>query len=126
MSHTIVYGALVLMELGRALNRARESSQQSLEGVARPAKISAAYLHKLERGQVKTPSPRVLARLAGVLGVPYLRLMQLAGYLDAAQAAEVAGRPPEPHPLRDFALTPDEWRALGDFVKALKARRTKT
>jgi transcriptional regulator with XRE-family HTH domain len=116
----------MLMELGKALNRARESSRQSLEGVARPAKISATYLQKLERGQVKSPSPRVLARLAGVLGVPYLRLMQLAGYLDAAQAAEAAGRPPEPHPLQDVTLTPDEWRALGDFVKALRARRTKS
>ena len=114
----------MLKELGKALNQARESGRQSLDGVARPAKISATYLQKLERGQVKSPSPRVLARLAGVLGMPYLRLMQLAGYLDAAQAAEVAGRPPEPHPLQDGALTPAEWRALADFIKVLKARRT--
>lgn len=113
----------MLKKLGTALNGARASAGTSLEGVAGPARISATYLQKLERGWVKSPSPRVLARLADVLGVPYLDLMQLAGYLDAAQAAESANRPPLPHPLQDAALDANEWRAVADLVKALKARR---
>jgi transcriptional regulator with XRE-family HTH domain len=115
----------MLRELGTELNGARASSGKSLEGVAGPAGISATYLQKLERGRVKSPSPRVLARLADVLGIPYLCLMQLAGYLDAAQAAEAANRPPAPHPLQDSALDADEWRAVADLIKALKARRAK-
>ncbi len=118
-----MYASGTLKELGAYLKRARESARTSLENVAAPAKISATYLHKLERGQVQNPSPRVLRRLAAVLGISYLTLMQLAGYLDAAQAAEAANRPPAPHPLKYAALTAEEWRALGAFVETLKARR---
>ena len=47
----------------------------------RAAQISQGYLHKLEAGRVNTPSPRVLERLGTVLGIPYERLMELAGYV---------------------------------------------
>jgi len=69
----------------------------------------------------------VLARLAAVLGVPYLGLMQLAGYLDDGQRAEAqlrAGK--EPHPLAGQVLSPAEWRAVGAFIEELKARRPTT
>lgn len=69
----------MLLELGSELRKAREGTGVSLESVAGPAKISAAYLHKLEHGNVNSPSPRVLARLALVLEIPYLRLMELTG-----------------------------------------------
>ena len=114
----------MLKDLSTELSRARASSRRSLEAVAGPARISATYLQKLERGRVESPSPRVLARLAGVLGVPYLNLMQAAGYLDAAEAAQAASRPPTPHPLQDAGLNAAEWRALAEFIKALKARRS--
>ena len=117
----------MLKELGSELKIAREAQGASLETVAGPANISAAYLHKLERGVVNTPSPRVLARLAIVLGVPYLRLMGLAGYLDEEQYAEVQQRKPssDPHPLAGQDLTPEEWRAVGAFIKTLVAQRGK-
>ena len=115
----------MLVELGLELQQARETQGTSLAAVAAPAKISAAYLHKLERGVVNTPSPRVLARLGGRLGVPYLRLMELAGYLDAEQAGEARKREPspDPHPLANQQLTQDEWRAVGAFIKTLVAQR---
>ncbi len=115
----------MLDALGDALKTARESSGESLQAVAEPAKISAAYLQKLERGAVGTPSPRVLRRLAHVLGLEYLHLMELADYLDREEAAGVARRAPgpRPHPLADQGLTPEEWRAVGAFVKTLKAQR---
>jgi transcriptional regulator with XRE-family HTH domain len=93
--------------------------------VATPAKISAAYLHKLEHGGVDSPSPRVLARLALVLEASYLRLLELAGYLDEEQLAEARLREPSlhPHPLAGQQLTPEEWRAVGDFIRTLVARR---
>ncbi len=97
----------------------------SLEAVAGPAKISAAYLHKLERGVVNSPSPRVLARIALALGVSYLRLMELAGYLAETQLAEARMREsvPTPHPLARQQLTPEEWRAVAAFIKNLVAQR---
>lgn len=113
----------MLKNLGNALHKARESHGVSLEAVAGPAKISAAYLHKLERGAVNNPSPRVLARIAAVLEVPYLRLMELSGYLDEAQLAEARRREPKPHPLAAQKLSPDEWRAVGEFIKSLVAKR---
>lgn len=113
----------VLTELGQELQRARQERAQSLQAVAEPARISAPYLQKLERGVVDTPSPRVLGRLASVLGLPYLRLMELAGYLDESQLTEVRARSPRPHPLLAEQLSAAEWRAVGDFIRQLKAQR---
>lgn len=98
----------------------------SLEAVAGPARISATYLHKLERGVVDNPSPRVLARIAVALEVSYLRLMELAGYLDELQLAEARLREDvlRPHPLAGQQLTLEEWRAVGDFIKKLIAKRS--
>jgi len=53
----------------------------SLNETARRAQISSAYLQKLERREVKDPSPRVLFRLAEALDFPYAKLMQHAGYV---------------------------------------------
>lgn len=118
----------VLKALGEELRRARDTRGDSLQAVAEPARISAAYLQKLERGSVGTPSPRVLRRLAGALGLDYLRVMELADYLSREEAAEAARRAPRPrpHPLADQGLTPEEWRAVGAFVKTLKAQRSRT
>jgi hypothetical protein len=51
--------------------------------------------------------------------------MELAGYLDEEQLAEASLREPSLHPhlLAGQQLTPDEWRAVGDFIKTLIARR---
>jgi len=97
----------------------------SLQAIADTAKISAAYLQKLERGEVTTPSPRVLRRLASSVGLPYLGLMELAGYLDEEELAEARLREPSPrpHPLAGQQLTPEEWRAVGAFIKMLVAER---
>jgi transcriptional regulator with XRE-family HTH domain len=115
----------MLIELGKKLHIARTGKKLSLESVAGPAKISGAYLHKLERGLVDSPSPRVLARLAVVLEISYLNLMELAGYLDEVQLAEVRLRElsPQSHPLANQQLTPDEWRIVGVFIKTLIAQR---
>ena len=114
----------MLTELGNELKKYREEKGVSLESVAGPAKISAAYLHKLEQGVVNSPSPRVLARLAVSLNVSYLRLMELAGYLDEEQLAQARLREPsKPHPLADQQLTSEEWQAVGAFIKTLIAER---
>jgi transcriptional regulator with XRE-family HTH domain len=115
----------MLVELGRELHEIRAERGVSLEAIATPAKISAAYLHKLERGIVNDPSPRVLARLAASLEVPYLRLMELAGYLDEPQLAEarVRAASPKPHPLAKQQLTTEEWRKVGQYIQELLAAR---
>jgi hypothetical protein len=57
--------------------------------------------------------------------MPYLRLMELAGYLDEMQLAEVRRRGPsaKDHPLAGQQLTREEWRAVGEFVEELYRKR---
>jgi transcriptional regulator with XRE-family HTH domain len=118
----------MLTELGEALKNAREQDGRSLQAAAESANISAAYLQKLERGQVGTPSPHVLRRLGTALNVPYLRLMSLAGYLSEQEERCVMAddelRAPR-HPLADQQLVPEEWRAVGAFIKYLTAQRNR-
>lgn len=114
----------MLHALGKELRESRKARQASLETVATSASISAPYLLKLERGQVNNPSPRVLARIAQALEVPYLRLMELAGYLDEADLASLEGRAPQPHPLAGQSLSESEWRQVGAFITELIARRS--
>jgi len=115
----------MLEALGGEIKTARESAGASLQTIGEAARISAAYLQKLERGTVGTPSPRVLRRLAHALELDYLHLMELADYLEKEEAAEAARRPPSPrpHPLANQSLTQEEWRAVGAFIKTLKAQR---
>ncbi len=72
----------MLQRLGDTLRDARGRRGLSLQAAGDAAQISTGYLHKLEAGRVGSPSPRVLQRLAGVLGVPYWTLMEQAGYLE--------------------------------------------
>lgn len=66
--------------LGSEIHQVRQVRGLSLSATAKPAGISAAYLQKLERNQVESPSPRRLHSLAEVLGVNYADLFRLAGY----------------------------------------------
>lgn len=110
----------MLRELGETLRQARQERALSLQSAAEPARITAPYLQKLERGLVTTPSPHVLGRLAAVLGIPYLRLMELAGYLDEAELVAVRERAPQPHPLARVELSAEQWRAVGELIHKLK------
>ncbi|WNV75168.1 helix-turn-helix domain-containing protein [Geodermatophilus sp. DSM 44513] len=110
-----------MLAMGRELGDAREAARRSLADVARDAGMSTAYLHKLEHGQVNSPSPKVLYRLSHTLQVPYARLMDLAGYVppDLIPARPTA---PDGDPL--FAeLTEAEWRAVRAFVEYLVSTR---
>ncbi len=113
-TYTIVYNINMLIKLGTELSKAREHMGVSLQAIADNAKISAAYIQKLERGEVTTPSPRVLRRLASSLSLPYLELMKLAGYLDKEELAEahLFEPSPRPHPLASQKLTVKGVRAI--------------
>lgn len=67
--------------LGKLLSEVRSLKGLSLSKVAKPAGISTAYLQKLEKNEVKAPSPKVLHGLSESLGVSYTNLMRLAGYV---------------------------------------------
>ena len=65
---------------GVVIRQAREVRQLSAGDAARAAKISPAYLNRLENDAVKKPSPHVLHQLSEALTVPYAELLRLSGY----------------------------------------------
>lgn len=106
-------------ELGRTLQSAREIYGRSLKSVAGPAGISAAYLMKLERGEVASPSPHVLHRLAQELRVSYADLMRLAGYIVPDDGGSPGGVLAQVLSAQD--LTEDEARAVAAFLKVYRS-----
>jgi HTH-type transcriptional regulator, competence development regulator len=109
--------------LGDTLGRARNMKRLSLKGAAGPAGISATYLQKLERGQVKEPSPHVLHGLSGVLGLQYDALMQAAGYVVPGQDEGRGARGALSHALSSEDLTDDESAALAEYLAFIRQQR---
>lgn len=106
-------------KLGTTLKAVRDMLGRSLKAVAEPAGISVAYLVKLEKGEVTTPSPHVLHRLAEALGVEYVELMRLAGYVvpevDGPRSNALA------QALSSQDLTEEEGRAVAAFLELLRS-----
>lgn len=105
--------------LGKTLRTTRELKDKSLKAVAEPAEISTAYLLKLEKGQVESPSPHILHRLAEVLGIDYLDLMRKAGYIVGQEDTSRQGS--LDHALSGEPLTEDEERALATYLKLYRS-----
>lgn len=105
--------------LGETLRTARELRGKSLKAVAEPAEISIAYLLKLEKGLVESPSPHILHRLAGVLEIDYLDLMRKAGYIVSEEETSRNGS--LAHALSGERLTDDEERALATYLKLYRS-----
>lgn len=109
--------------LGGELRRVRELRGATLRSVAEPAKISSAYLLKLEHDEVQSPSPHVLRRLAECLNVSYLQLMELAGY-DVTEVQRPRQRVGVlAAALADELLSEDEQRAVAAFLSALRVQK---
>ena len=89
---------------------------------ARAARISPAYLSKLENDAVKKPSPHVLHQLSEALAVPYAELMRLNGYRLPDEADGNAG---ETLGAALFADVSDvEREELLEYLAWIRARRT--
>jgi transcriptional regulator with XRE-family HTH domain len=65
-----------------ALRMIRIVRGYSLKDVAGRSGLSAGYIQKIERGEIKEPSPHRLRRIAGALDYSYPQLLMLAGYVD--------------------------------------------
>jgi len=116
-------------ELGEKLREVRELKGLSLAAVAAPADLSATYLQKLERGEVESPSPHRLHRLADVLAVSYTDLMQLAGYIvpksGEADPARERGNLLLQALSSDGSLTEDELEAMAEFLAFRRQQEAK-
>jgi transcriptional regulator with XRE-family HTH domain len=112
---------LVGPSFGATLKQAREVRELSAIDAARAARISPAYLSKLENDAVKKPSPHVLQQLSEALAVPYAELMRLSGY-------RVPGGSEDNTPTTVGAalfadLTDDEREELLEYLAWYRARR---
>jgi transcriptional regulator with XRE-family HTH domain len=106
-------------ELGTTLKAVRDMLGKSLKAIAEPAGISPAYLLKLEKGEVAAPSPHVLHRLAETLGVEYVELMRLAGYVVPEPEGSRANALLQA--LSSKGLTEDETRAVAAFLEIYRS-----
>jgi HTH-type transcriptional regulator, competence development regulator len=111
-------------KLGERLREARSGQRLSLEAASGAAKISPAYLHKLEGGGVRTPSPHVLRRLGEVLDVPYRTLMRLAGYLDGESEEAMESNPETTAPTNaEIVRLLEELRAqVAELAERIEAK----
>jgi transcriptional regulator with XRE-family HTH domain len=110
---------------GWELRQLRELRGLTLRDVSSETDISPAYLLKLERGEVQSPSPHVLKRIAGFYGVSYLALMELAGY-STTETDETERRPALVAGfLAAESLTESEQRAVSAFLSTLRSQGTR-
>ena len=118
-------GDKILTSLGEELKSAREGKKLSLQAVSEPAKISATYLQKLEKGIVRSPSPHVLRRIGKVLDIPYLRLMMLSGYINRGliQSAKHTDMVAEETESMLDGLNKKELESVRAFIRYLKEER---
>jgi transcriptional regulator with XRE-family HTH domain len=104
--------------MGEAIRSRREAAGLSLQAAAERARISPGYLFKLEGGSVTSPSPRVLHRVGGVLGMPYWELMRLAGYVPAGEGEPAKGGELAPPPKPARAATNERIMSLLEALRS--------
>lgn len=114
--------------LGRRLRDVRELRGWSLHTAARQARVSPAYVQKLERGQVVAPSPHKLRALSEAYGVGYEELMRLAGY--ALPERELAGDAAPSQVLAQAMLaedlTEEEIEDLASYLRWRREQRSRS
>ena len=99
-------------EIGAYLKTLRERAGLSVPEAARGAQISSPYLYQLEDGR-RSPSAKVLARLAGVYRVRVEDLLRKAGFLPPVLVPEKEGESREEQIQRafEFVMRDPEVRA---------------
>lgn len=66
--------------LGKTLKKRRRERDLTLEAVKDMSGVSMSHLGRIERGE-RSPSGRILRKLAGPLGFGEAELLKLAGFL---------------------------------------------
>lgn len=116
---------MTAVQLGKRLRDVRELRGLSLAQTAKAAGVSTAYVQKVERGEVSSPSPHKLRSLAKALEAPYWELMRLAGY--ATSDAEASESDAAVRVLSDALvaedLTAEELEDLGEYLRFRRQQR---
>ena len=91
----------------------RASRGLSLNQVAKRTGMSPGYLQKLERCQIRNPSPHKLAALADVLHYDYDKLMELAGYPVTGSSPDRELDQPKPAKVDCITILEEAARSAG-------------
>lgn len=111
-----------LPSLARVLAAARRDLGLSLREVERRTGIRNAHLSQIETGTIARPEMALLWELSIAYGLDFARLLSLAGYEAAGQAAADRGRMTVA--LRALGqLTPAEQAETLEFMAELRRRR---
>lgn len=68
------------MDFGKRLKELMSRANLTRYALAKASGVSYSFIADLESGRSRKPSPEILARLAGPLGVSYESLLEDAGY----------------------------------------------
>ncbi|GJD19898.1 hypothetical protein RIVM261_048540 [Rivularia sp. IAM M-261] len=107
--------------LGSFLASARQHKNLTLRAVEADTGVSNAYLSQLENGKIRSPSPNILRKLSDLYDVPYVTVLELAGYpVPESGKSEVQ--------LTDLTarlgpVTADEADELADYLRYLRSKR---
>jgi transcriptional regulator with XRE-family HTH domain len=102
-------------QLGNYLKRLREERELSIRGLARKAGINDTGLVRIERGDVRTPRPEKLRRLAMALEVPLADLLAMAGYVVPYDLPSIT-----PYLRARYGHLPEEsFTAIDNYLKRL-------
>jgi transcriptional regulator with XRE-family HTH domain len=114
-----------MTDLGRRLREVRELRELSLRAAAAKAEISPPHFQKIERGEVKQPSPAVLHRLSSALAIPYRDLMELAGHVVPRAGRGDASVNILAHALNAEDLTAAEVEELARYLSWYRHERSR-
>jgi transcriptional regulator with XRE-family HTH domain len=79
---------LEAVDFGKYLREIRTAKKMTIRQLELYSGVSNAYISQIERGERGVPSPDILKKIAGPLGVEYADLMEKAGYLDSEVKVE--------------------------------------
>lgn len=110
--------------LGGRLRQLREARGLSLRDLEDETGLSNGYLSLLENNKIKQPKPPVLHKLAEALGVPYIELMGLAGYLGDRDGSWAPPATPAPIAFKGAEhLSPDQHAAVQQLIDVMLTQR---
>ncbi|MGI6700802.1 MAG: helix-turn-helix domain-containing protein [Christensenellales bacterium] len=77
------------MTLGEFINKRRNDIDMSRNQLAKKAGISHTEVHRIETGERKQPSLKVLCAIADALNIPQEELLKVAGYTPSDDVSAV-------------------------------------
>jgi len=112
------------MTFGEYVRKSRQKKNLSLREAARRTGISHPYLSQLETGKNTKPTPEVIKKIADGLELDYIKLLEIAGYLEEAEreglmkSAVEYRKHREKHDLKDVGILNEETVILDDIITA--------